>query len=187
MIQNGSYEIHVQTADGQQKTAILSPASIGDMPDVWWFSWPELWSLTDFDCQNIIKLSVDGQVWGLLRYGLYPYPGQPVFLEVEQIEANPLSRGIIANRRIRPIGKWLIWYAIQIAFQNSLSVDDDTLVILTALASDFDYYRNSIQMECLGPLTIAPGEEGYVFRLTSTAAAGFCRRLEEQWGIPHRI
>lgn len=187
MIHIGSYEVSVQTADGQQKAAVLSSASVEEMPDAWWFSWPELWNITDFDCQNIVKLSVDGRVWGLIRYGLYPFPGQPIFLEVEHVEANPLSRGILANRRVQPIGKWLIWYAVQTAFQRALNADDDTLVILTALASDFDYYRNSIQMECLGPLTIAPGEEGYVFRLTSTAAASFCRQQERQWGRPRSI
>jgi hypothetical protein len=27
-----------------------------------------------------------GQVLGLVRYGLYPYPGCPRFLEIEQLE-----------------------------------------------------------------------------------------------------
>lgn len=187
MIPLGSYEVLLQAASQQQKTAILSAAAVDEMPVDWSFRWSELWELTDFDCQGIAKLSVDGRIWGLIRYGWYPYPGQPAFLEIEQVEASPFSRGILPNRPLRPIGRWLIWYAIQTAFQLRLGTDDDTLVILTALASDFDYYRDVIQMECLGPLTIAPGEEGYVFRFTSAIAASFCQRQQRQWGMPRSL
>lgn len=133
-------------------------------------------------CQNIVKLVYEEQVWGLVRYGLYPYPGTPRFLEIEQLEANPASRGEAALRLIEPIGKWLIWYATQVGLQSCEGEANDTLIALESLESAFLYYRDIVQMQYLGPTTIAPGEDGYVFRFTRKEAAAFCRRQENQWG-----
>lgn len=107
MTRLGSYLVSVQTRDAGQQTALLTSALSGDMPTDWIFDWPGLWQRTDISCQNIIKLVYEEQVWGLVRYGLYPYPGTPRFLEIEQLEANPTSRGETAFRLIEPIGKWL--------------------------------------------------------------------------------
>lgn len=122
MTRLGSYLVSVQTRDAGQKTALLTKASVEDMPTDWTFDWPGLWQRSDISCQNIVKLVYEEQVWGLVRYGLYPYPGTPRFLEIEQLEANPTSRGETAQRLIEPIGKWLQkvrhtgWSAILFAF-----------------------------------------------------------------------
>lgn len=118
MTRLGSYLVSVQTRETGQQTALLTSALFEDMPTDWTFDWPGLWQRTDISCQNIVKLVYQEQVWGLVRYGLYPYPGTPRFLEIEQLEANPTSRGEAAFRLIEPIGKWLQkvcytgWFAI---------------------------------------------------------------------------
>ena len=107
MTRLGSYLVSVLTRDAGNQTALLTSALFEDMATDWTFDWPVLWQRTDISCQNIIKLVAQEQVWGLVRSGLYPYPGTPRFLEIEQLEANPTSRGEIAFRLIEPIGKWL--------------------------------------------------------------------------------
>ena len=179
----GSYQVTIQTQSAGEQVAVLYPAKAEEMPTNWTFDWSALWQSTDFDCQNIVKLVYAGQVWGLVRYGLYPYPGNPKFLEIEQLEANPTSRGEDTNRLIKPIGQWLIWYATKVGLQYCLE-DGNTLIFLVSLDSAVGYYRYRIQMEYLEPVTIAPGEDGYAFRFSRTDAAGFCRRHESQWGVP---
>jgi hypothetical protein len=180
----GSIQVSIQTREMGQKTAVLTPATIEDIPNNWSFAWQRLWQVTDLDCQNIIKLLYDQQVWGFVRYGLYPYPGQPKFIEIEHLEANPISRGIDDNRLIVPIGQWLIWYATQVGLKYC-SVDfDDPLVVLVSLEEALCYYRDTIGMEFLGATTIAPGEDGYAFRFNKREAISFCSRIERQWGKP---
>ncbi|WP_334863187.1 hypothetical protein [Nostoc sp.] len=112
---------------------MLSPAKKNEMPTNWSFNWLNLWQNTDFECQNIVKLVYKGKVWGLVRYGLYPYPGSPKFLEIEQIEAHPTSRGEGAERFMEPIGKWLIWYASKVGLELCQTETDKPLVVLVAL------------------------------------------------------
>ncbi|MBD2041312.1 hypothetical protein [Microcoleus sp. FACHB-672] len=180
----GSYHVKVQIQAGGDRFASLSPAREADMPADWSFDWLGLWQNTDFECQNIVKLVYLNQVWGLARYGLYPYPGLPRFLEIEQLEANPTSRGEMTDRPIIPIGKWLIWYSIKVGLQYCLVATNEPLIILVSLKSAVSYYRDVIMMEYLEPVTIAPGEDGYAFRFSSTAAAAFCQRHENEWGVP---
>lgn len=159
------------------------------MPTDWEFSWRELWQNTDFDCQAIVKLVYSGQVCGLVRFGLYPYSEppefvEPQFLEIEQLEAHPKSRGTSANRLVEPIGKWLIWYATRFSLQHCSGGTEDSPVLLVALEEAVDYYRDIIQMQYLGPLVIAPGEDGYGFKFSRAGAEAFCRKQESKWGVP---
>ncbi len=174
----------VQIESYQEQLALLSPAKPDNMPTDWSFDWSGLWQITDFDCENIIQLVYSGKVWGLVRYGLYPYPGLPRFLEILHIEAHPTSRGEMDKRLVEPIGKWLIWYATKVGLLHCQAQADEPLIILTALESAVSYYRDKVQMEYLEPVTIAPGEDGYAFRFSRTAAAAFCQRQENQWGVP---
>ena len=180
----GSYHVTVQVQSVEKHFALLSPAVADDMLANWTFNWPTLWQNTDFECQGITKLMYAERVWGLVRYGLYPYPGSPSYLEIEQLEANPISRGETAQRLIEPIGKWLIWYSTKVGLQYCPTEADEPLIVLAAIESAVSYYRDKVQMEYLGPITIAPGEDGYAFRFSRTAAAGFCQRHESQWGVP---
>ena len=186
----GSYQVTVLQS-GVEEIAILSSAQADDMPNNWSFDWFSLWENTDFDCQNIVQLVYAGKVWGLVRYGLYPYsypdPAPPIYLEIEQLEANPTSRGEVADRLIEPIGKWLIWYAIKVALEHCQTEADAPLVILEALDTAVSYYRDKVQMEYLGYTHSTPGEDLYGFRFSRTATAAFCQRHESQWGVPKRF
>ncbi len=189
----GSYLVKVHIQQTTQQTVLLTPATAEDMPNNWSFAWSELWQKTDFDCQNIIKLVYNDEVWGLVRYGLYPYhdpyTDPPKYIEVEHLEGNPQSRGKVANRFLEPIGKWLIWYATKVGLQycQVTDKDNDPLVVLVALEQAVFYYRDKVQMEYLGCETIAPGEEGYGFRFLKKAATAFCQRHESQWGEPKQL
>ncbi|HAX84806.1 MAG TPA: hypothetical protein DCY91_00745, partial [Cyanobacteria bacterium UBA11370] len=115
---------------------------------------------------------------------IYPYPGSPKFLEIEQLETNPISRGQRTNRLIAPIGKWLIWYSTKVGLQYCSQAANESLIALVSLTGAVAYYRDVIQMEYLDTVTIAPGEDGYAFRFSRTAAAAFCQRHESEWGVP---
>lgn len=154
------------------------------MPTDWTFKWPILWENTEFECQNIVKLVDADKVWGLVRYSLYPFPGLPRFLEIEQLEADPSSRGEMPDRPIEPIGKWLIWYCIQVGLQYCTVAANDPLIVLVSLNDPVPYYRDVIEMEYLGLGPSAPGEDGYAFRFLRTAAVAFCQRHESEWGFP---
>jgi hypothetical protein len=185
LISIGSYQVKIQTQSGEEKLAVLCPATAEDMPNNWTCAWSSFWQNTDFNCQGIIKLVYVDQIWGLVRYGLYPYPGVPKFLEIENLEAHPRSRGELTKRSLSPIGKWLIWYCINVALQCCTVTENAPLVILVSLENAMSYYRDVIQMEYCGSTTIAPGEDGYAFRFSPTAAAAFCQRHENEWGIPN--
>lgn len=184
MVGIGSYRVRVLTQAAGEQEAVISPARVDDMPNSWTFSWQELWQRTNFDLQNIVKLVYEQQVWGLIRYSVFPYPGSPETLEIEQLEANPVSRGQQANRLIEPIGKWLIWYATQVGLRYCSGGVSDTPVLLVSLDSAVDYYRDIIEMQYVGAINIAPGEDGYVFKFSTDNAAAFCQRQESQWGVP---
>ncbi|MFE1744872.1 hypothetical protein [Coleofasciculus sp. H7-2] len=180
----GSYRVRILTQAAGEQDAVISPATIDDMPNNWTFNWQELWQRTDFEVQNIVKLVYEEQVWGLIRYIVFPYPGTPHTLEIEHLETNPVSRGQQANRLIEPIGKWLIWYVTQISLRYCSGGMNDTPLVLVSVDSAFDYYRDIIEMQYIGATTIAPGEDGYVFKFTRDNAAEFTRRQEQQWGYP---
>ncbi|MDF0555449.1 hypothetical protein [Kamptonema sp. UHCC 0994] len=184
MVDIGSYQVQIRTKTDGEQEAILSPATAVDMPINWTCSWPDIWQNTEFDLENIIKLEYQQQVWGLMRYTLYPYPGSPETLEIENLEANPASAGTKSNRLIEPIGKWLVWYATQIGLRYCSGGVSDTLILLKSLDSAFDYYRDTIEMDYVGATNLAPGEDGYVFKFSREQAADFCRRQEQEWRSP---
>ncbi|MBD2385226.1 hypothetical protein [Cylindrospermum sp. FACHB-282] len=182
----GSYQVKVLIQSASEETALISPASADDMPTNWSCNWVNFWRNMDFECQNIVKIVYDGQIWGLVHYSLYPYfypvPAPPRFIEIAHIEAHPTSRGKETERFIEPIGKWLIWYATKVAFEFCQTEADEPLVILEAFDTAVSYYRDKVQMEYLGFSLSTPGEDLYGFRFSRTAAAEFCQRHESQLG-----
>ncbi len=177
-----SYEISIQTNSSETELALLTPATESDMPVNWTCAWKNIWDKMDSDCQSIIKLVYQNQIWGLMRYGIYPYPGTPNNVVIEHLEANPISQGQVINRLVKPIGKWLIWYAIQGALEACNIDNDDSLVVLISVEDAFDYYRDTIRMEYVGDVTLAPGEDGYVFRFTKKQAITYSQKHESLWG-----
>lgn len=179
------YEVQIHTRFASKQKALITLARAEDMRTGWFFDWPGIWQITSFDCQNFIKLVYNEQVWGIARYGLYPFPGKPRFLHIHELESNPASRDMQANRLVEPIGKWLIWYAVKIGLQYcSETLKEEPLITLESLEAAIGYYRDIIEMQYLGPTSIAPGEDGYAFRFSKSQAEGFCKRQEAQWGVP---
>lgn len=177
-----SYQVKINTNTSEGESAILTPASQSDMPVDWSCDWVNIWSMMDSDCQAIIKLVYQNQIWGLMRYGIYPYPGTPNFVEIEHLEANPITQGKLVNRLVSPVGKWLIWYAIKGATSTCTVVNNVPLVVLVSLEKAMKYYRDIIEMEYVGETNLAPGEEGYAFRFSEQQAIAYSQKHESKWG-----
>lgn len=182
----GAYKVPVNT---QAQTSIqvrLEPAKEEDMPisSKWNFKWKELWEKTDFEYQNIIKLSYKDTLLGLIRYAVYLTDENiPYLVEVLHIQSVPKD-----TRMVAPIGQWLLWYAVQIALNFcTFNENDEALVYLDSLEDAIPYYRDIIKMESLGWVTIAPGEDGYAFQFTVTGAKHFCERQTNTYGHSQRI
>jgi hypothetical protein len=184
------YRVKVIDNLGIETAAYLEPAKIEDMPYMsspdFTFAWGDFWQKSDFDCEAIIKISYEGKVLGLIRFGLYPYcfPGEytPEYIEVSHLQCISKKR-----RLVNPVGFWLLWYAAQIGFNYCVGETDDTLLILDSLKDAIPYYRDKVKMEELGWTDISPGEEGYAFRFTKERAKEFCTRIEREYGHPVRL
>jgi hypothetical protein len=185
----------------QPVTAFLGPALEQDLPEDWECDWRYIWQRTDFECQAIIKISVEGNLWGLMRYGLYPYPFKkpklrPEFLLLENLEAHParqpsekyaFKKGPPSppNPYINPVGKWLIWYACQTALE-SCNLETEPLIALEAKPDAVDYYRDIIGMTMIDTVTSSFGEDSYAFSLNRNPAEDFCTRQRTEYGDPRQ-
>lgn len=174
---------------GIEKYAYLEPAQQSDMPSKnspdFTFAWREFWQKSDFNCEAIIKFSYQGEILGLIRFGLYPYGFDnytPEYIEVSHLQC--VSK---AKRLVNPVGFWLLWYANQIGFNYCIGETDGTLLRLDSLEDAIPYYRDKVNMEGLGWTNISPGEEGYAFRFTQERAKEFCTRIEQEYGYPVRL
>ncbi|HZG73173.1 MAG TPA: hypothetical protein VEY51_16680, partial [Chondromyces sp.] len=169
----GVYEVPVTTMAKTSIRARLEPAREKDMPMLskWNFEWRELWDRTNFEYQNIVKLSYENLVSGLIRYAVYlSEEDKPYLLEVLHLESIRKE-----ERSVEPIGKWLLWYAVQTGLNFCTPDPSGTLISLDSVENAIPYYRDIIKMESLGWVTLAPGEDGYAFRFTLTEARNFCR------------
>lgn len=195
MIHIGSFLVPVVARSGRQTSISISaigPTNEFQIPqDGWRCSWTDLWAQTDPACQAVISLTHVGEVFGLLRYGLYPYPGNAQFLEIENIEANPSSVSRVSGynipqeRLLKPVGSWLVWYAVSVAL--SVIEASDPVVVLTSVGDAVGYYRDTIGMSYQGTATIAPGEDGHVFKFSRKQAESFWSSQIKQWGKPSQI
>lgn len=180
------YRVKVLDNSGIEGDAYLEPAKEEDMPTAssqdWSFNWCGFWRNTDFDCEAIVKLSYQGEIMGLVRFALYPYPfpdDAPQYIEILHLECIQTSR-----RQVNPVGFWLLWYTLQIAFKYCVGEADGTLIRLDSLEDAIPYYRDKVKMEGIGWTSIAPGESGYAFRFTREGAKAFCFRVEQEYGCP---
>jgi len=183
------YRVKVINNLGREKYAYLEPAQQSDMPNSnsldFTFAWHDFWQKSDFDCEAIIKLSYEGDILGLIRFGIYPYPfpcNTPEYIEVSHLQCISKER-----RLVNPVGFWLLWYAVQIGFNYCMGETDGTLLKLDSLEDAIPYYRDKVMIEGLGWINISPGEEGYAFRFTKERAKEFCTRIEQEYGYPVRI
>lgn len=192
----GSYDVEINIESKEKQFAQLNPASKEDLPRErtkknpagWDMNWCYLWERTDFSLEDIIKLVCNKQVFGLVRYALYQVPGQNnpeiYFWEIQQLEANPVSRGRGQIRLIKPIGKWLIWYCLKVALEYGHQYNNKPLVVLSSYPQAVDYYRDVIGMEFRGIDSSAPGEDLYGFSFKREQAQEFIQRQERGCGQP---
>lgn len=183
----GDYDVNVtQVTDNISLMARLQPARKEDMPKSgqWQFEWQELWDRSDFEYQNIIKISCNGLLLGLIRYAVYvnQETDKPYLLEVLHLESIPKD-----ERLVMPIGRWLIWYVIEVGLKYCIPDETGTLISLDSTEDAIPYYRDIIKMESLGWVSIAPGEDGYAFRFSITSARDFCNRQTRTYGNPNSV
>lgn len=182
----GTYDVAVTTTGNSPAIARLEPARKEDMPSPgkWCFNWKALWERTNFDYQSIIKISYNKSILGLVRYAVYlsSETNKPYLLEILHLESTPKDL-----RLVEPLGKWLMWYAVETGLQFCTPSKDDTLITLDSVEDAITYYRDIIEMEPLGWVTIAPGEDGYAFRFVLKEAQKFCQRQTAVYGYPTRI
>lgn len=197
----GSYWVSVSDSRGQKVTAFIGPAKEKDLPTKWECDWQTIWENTDFECQAIIKLSVNDELWGLMRYGLYPYPldpshPSPEILILENIETHPARRmeeyrfkpkpPSAPSPYIKPVGKWLVWHACRTAL-DCCGIHRNPLLVLDATVDAVDYYRDIIGMQMTDDRTSRFGEESYAFSFDGSSAKNFCDLQKHLFGCPQRI
>lgn len=107
------YRVKVIDNLGTEKYAYLEPAQQSDIPSSnspdFTFAWHDFWQKSDFDCEAIIKFSYQGNILGLIRSGIYPYPfpsNTPEYIEVLHLQCVSKEK-----RLVNPVGFWLLWYA----------------------------------------------------------------------------
>jgi hypothetical protein len=177
----GLYAANIKTLAGIIEVAWLTPALMEDMPRNWNFAWPELWLITDNNYQSIVKMTLHGELLGLVRYSLFSteVDGPIDQLFVEQLESNPIFRSDKPDRKVKPVGMWCFWYAAKVGLQFCADTGpEQELVTLASLEEAVDYYRDVIQMKYVGTAPGAPGEDLYVFTLSRRATEEYCLRLQ---------
>ncbi|BAY16099.1 hypothetical protein NIES21_19220 [Anabaenopsis circularis NIES-21] len=179
----GSFEVSVKFQGIRQSIGIVTQALAEDMPTNWTFPWQDLWRVCNSEGMNIVKLSTREEVWGLVRFAILPNPHKPKFVLIDNLEANPVSRGAKADRLLEPIGKWLLWYCTNLALQRC-SGDDEKVLYLFSKAKAFVYYRDKAQMEYVDTIELGAGEKVHAFKFSRQSATTFSRNLENLWGTP---
>lgn len=183
-------------------TAFIGPASWNDLPSDWSCDWRSIWSRTDFDCQAIIKMTESDNLWGMMRYSLYPYnsdePGNtPNFLFIENIEAHPARQPpeTYAYKRekprapvpfVNPVGKWLMWYACKTAL-DYCSIGAEPILGLGAESRAVDYYRDIIGMKMVDIGLSSTGGDTHAFNFNRDSAQIFCDLQRAAYGNPQAV
>jgi len=186
MVTIGVYRVPAKNYQSTKQFFVLEPAQVQDMPTIWTFDWAYIWERTNFDYQGIVKLRANSETVGLVRYSVYPDLECPKFVDIDQLESIPTSRGLNQHRPVEPIGKWLIWYVAKAA----LSICDaktEELISLVAYEEAKDYYANKIGMRLIGVDIIAPGEDGYSFLFSRQEVITFCQKMQRSYGFFSKV
>lgn len=181
----GAYQVPTKIYGEMARKAILSPAGLSDMPTNWAFPWRELWRANRFDGLAIAKMSIENEVYGLVQYGAFPR-NNPSFVMIDHLETNPINRGKTAQRLVEPVGKWLIWYCVNVGLKLvSLSnLSDQRLILLFSKAPAFEYYDSKIGMSYQGTKYLSPGEKVHEFIFTQKGAFEYSASQQKIWGSP---
>ncbi len=162
--------------------AIITKATLQDMPrENWQCAWVRLFENTNEQYgEGLVKMEYQGSVMGLMKFAFYPDPPDRIeVLEILNLEALP--RG---QRIVNPVGRWLIWYAANLALNYCPPEPTAQILFLNSVQAAFSYYRDKIGMEYIQPVTLAPGEDGYALRFNRENAQKFCEQQEQSYGRP---
>jgi hypothetical protein len=174
-------------SDGLPGTAYLTEADESDIAEVsilpgFQCHWETLWKNTDFNCEALVKITYQGKIQGIVKFGLFPPydpPDKaPQFIEILNIES--IAR---KDRIISPAGLWLIWYVVEMCLKVGCGGDSQgSILVLVSLESAISYYRDKAKMEGLQWTTIIPYEEGYAFRFSKNQAIEFLHGTQAEYG-----
>ena len=141
----------------QPQQCILESAEKIDMAQDWTCQWPEFWTQLDPECDDIIKLSYEGETQGLVKIGLYPFPfkGSPT-PKPEYVEIGHLEAANKETRPVKPVGLWLVWCAVRIALDYCTGDYEKSILKLDTYEEYLEYYKNKVGMDLLGEVTISP-------------------------------
>jgi hypothetical protein len=185
-----TYSVEV-ISDGLSGIAYLTEADENDIAEIslmpgFQCDWETLWRNTDFDCEALVKLTYQGKIQGIIKFGLYPYPATdeiPKFIEILNIESVSGE-----NKITSPIGWWLVWYVVNLCLKVACSGDSKgSILVLVSLKLAIPYYRDKVKMEGLQWTTISPYEEGYAFRFSKDQAIDFIIRTRTKYGEALRL
>lgn len=174
-------------SNGLPDIAYLSEANENDIAEISLLSgfqcdWETLWKNTDFNCEALVKLTYQGKIQGIVKFGLFPPYAAPdemsQFMEILNIES--IAR---TDRIISPAGLWLIWYVVEMCLKLGCNGDSQgSVLVLVSLESAISYYRDKVKMEGLQWITISPYEEGYAFRFSKNQAIEFLYGTQAEYG-----
>ncbi len=174
-------QVPIRNRDQSISYALISKAKQVDMPLDWQCDWNRLFlDLEEDYYEGIVKIKYQNVLLGLVKYTFYPNPPDHIeFLEINHLEALPKP-----SRKAHPIGRWLIWYVCNLALNYCSLESSAKILFLNSVGNAFTFYRDTIRMEYIEPVTLAPGEDGYAFRFNRRDAQNFCENLEKTYGCP---
>lgn len=181
----GSYKVPIIVRSEPEEALVLL-ADEADMPTDWHFEWPRIFSKAKRERFTVVKLEYKQEVWGLVNYGIFDRQADgpdksETFVLIENLEANPRSRGKRVDRLLEPIGKWLIWYCVKIGLERCSG--NETLLFLISRPESAGYYLDKISMELRNAIRLEEGEV-YAFGLSRPLALEYIQRQEREWGTP---
>jgi hypothetical protein len=181
----GLYHVPVKIEGEIGKQALLSPANLSDMPKDWTYPWVELWRANRTDGLTIVKMSTEDNIWGLVQYGVFP-KSNPSVVVIDNLETNPISRGKKINRLVEPVGKWLVWYCVNVGLKlvSQSNSPDEILLLLFSRAGAFEYYNDKIGMSYRGTKDLSAGEKVHEFVFTRKEAFEYSVSQQTNWGSP---
>jgi hypothetical protein len=189
----GSRRVPVTTSDSQSHHVALSEASIIDFsalpPQKFGYPWKQIYSsLHNPYWGEIIKISNEGNIQGFIRYELLPQPEDIDPEDIEKLNHQLLEvkhlETVQTDRIGEPLGKWLLWYAIQVACVYCSGTANNKLVTLVAVPTSKSYYEKKIEMNYDQSVPLPDGTIGHAFSFSRECAEQFCRKQEIEHGIP---
>lgn len=165
---------------------------LAELPSALGFPWSHILSITDPDWQQVVKISYDGSVEGLIRYEMQPQPEVDHPDDIQGLDhqlLNILHLETVQGtaRIIEPLGQWLIWHAAKVALQYCSGTRTGIFLGLVAIPSARAYYIDKVGMSYDGFTKFPDGSDGYAFSFNQQQAIDFCRKHEGRHGQPVQI